>query len=136
MMESVLEEIRRFLPLSVTTVEADSDGICLQGDRWRLRINTSWRVTEGGQITISPSLTRDGSSFYGLEDLVGDEVVDVGIQGVQFRQDLYVVTREGRILEIFSDFPYGEWLLSISDMGDERRIPIFDLEGPVSDVAQ
>ncbi|MCX5409061.1 hypothetical protein OHA37_35055 [Streptomyces sp. NBC_00335] len=134
MMEAVLEEIRRFLPFSVTAVEADADGICLQGDRWRLRINSSWRVSEGGQITISPSLTREGSQSYGLEDLVGDEVVDVGIQGVQFRQDLYVVTREGRILEIFSDFPYGEWLLSISDVGDERRIPIFDLEGPASDV--
>ncbi|MFJ2935887.1 hypothetical protein ACIO8G_24425 [Streptomyces sp. NPDC087219] len=133
-MESVLEEIRRFLPLTVTAVEADAEGICLQGARWRLRINTSWRVTEGGQIAISPSLTREGSSSYGLEDLVGDEVVDVGVQGVQFRQDLYVVTREGRILEIFSDFPYGEWLLSISDAGDERRIPIFDLEGPVSGV--
>ncbi|WP_055601617.1 hypothetical protein [Streptomyces aureus] len=133
-MESVLEEIRGFLPLAVTTVEADTDGVCLQGDRWRLRINTSWRVTQSGQITMSPGLTREGSSFHGLEDLVGDEVVDVGVQGVRFQQDLYVVTRAGRILEIFSDFPYGEWLLSISATGDEGRTPIFDLEGPVSDI--
>lgn len=133
-MESVLEEIRRFLPLGITAVEADADGICLQGDHWRLRINTSWRVTEGAEIIVSPSLAREGSSHYGLEGLIGDEVVDVGLQGVQFARDLYVVTREGRILEIFSDFPYGEWLFSVSRLTGERRIPIFDLEGPVSEL--
>ncbi|MFD7843269.1 hypothetical protein ACFV4K_10085 [Nocardia sp. NPDC059764] len=133
-MESVLEEIRRFLPLGITAIEVDADGICVQGDHWRLRINTNWRVTQGAEIVVSPNLAREGSSCPGLEELVGDEVVDVGVQGVQFAQDLYVVTREGRILEIFSDFPYGEWLLSVSRPGDERRLPIFDLEGPVFEV--
>ncbi|MEU8764055.1 hypothetical protein [Streptomyces sp. NPDC048659] len=132
---SVLEEIRRFLPLGVTSVEADTSGMCLLGDRWLLRVNTNWRVTEGGRILMSPNLAREGSPFHGLEDLVGDEVVDVGIQGVAVKKDLYAVTREGRILEIFSDFHYGEWLLSISGEGGGRGTPIFDLEGPVSEIS-
>lgn len=127
-----MEEIRRFLPLTVALAEADADGVCLSGDHWRLRVNTSWRVTRNGNLVLSPSIPRHSSSAYGLEDLIGDEIVDVGVQSREIGLDLTVTTRAGYLFEIFSDFPYGEWIFSVWSPGDERRTPIFDLEGPVS----
>jgi hypothetical protein len=67
-----------------------------------------------------------------LEDLIGDDIIEVCFQSCQIGLDLSAKTQAGRVLEIFSDFPYGEWTLSIWSPDDERRIPIFDLEGPVA----
>ncbi len=114
MMPHWLEEIGAFLPLAISVVDADADGICVGGDRWRLRVNTNWRVSGA------------------LQELVGDEVTEVGVQSREVGLDLRLVTRTGRVFEILSDFPYGEWIFSVWRPGDERQVPIFDLEGPVA----
>jgi hypothetical protein len=126
------EEIRAFFPLKIETAEADPDGVCLGGDRWRLRVNTDWRVSVNGTAVMSPSISGDSTTAYGLEDLVGDELVQVGVRSREVGLDLSLTTRAGRIFEILSDFPYGEWIFSVWSPEDERRIPIFDLEGPVA----
>lgn len=131
-MSPIVEEIRHFLPLKVAVAEADADGVCLGGDRWRLRVNTNWRVTRNGRLVLSPSIPRDASAAHGLEDLIGDEIVDIGVQSREVGLDLAASTRAGYLFEIFSDFPYGEWIFSVWSLEDEHRIPIFDLEGPVS----
>jgi len=126
----VLKEIRKFLPLPISAAEADADGVCLSGDRWRLRVNTNWSVSEGEMTVMSPSLSKDFATACGLRDLVGDEFVQVGVQSRQVGLDLVLTTRSGLVFEILSDYPYGEWLLTLWSPGDERQTPIFDLEGP------
>ena len=113
-MSGWVEEIRAFLPLTISVVDADADGVCVGGDRWRLRVNTSWRVSGA------------------LQDLMGDELIEVGVQSREVGLDLRLETRAGRVFEILSDFPYGEWIFSVWRHGDERQVPIFDLEGPVA----
>ena len=119
-MSSILEEIRQFLPLAVANVETDSEGVCFGGGSWRLRVNTTWRLTENDESVAS------------LEGLIGDEIVDIGFRSREVGMDLIVSTRAGLDFEIISDFPYGEWIFSVWHPEDERRIPFFDLEGPIS----
>ncbi|MFF3565718.1 hypothetical protein ACFYXS_37395 [Streptomyces sp. NPDC002574] len=130
-MSLIVDEIQTFLPLEISTAEADEGGICLSGDRWRLRVNTSWRVSLNGVVMISPSLSDDGGKSHGIEELAGDGLVEVGFQSRSVGLDLSFQTRAGRVFEIFSDFPYGEWMFSLWSAEDEHQIPIFDLEGPV-----
>lgn len=115
-MSPIAEEIQRFLPLRISDIDSDADGISIEGDRWRLRINTNWRV-DGG--------------VGGLEGFVGDDVVEASLQAGPVGFDLGFTTREGRTLEILSDFPYGEWIFSVWAPGDDRHIPVFDIEGPL-----
>ncbi|MFC9749613.1 hypothetical protein [Streptomyces niveus] len=115
-MSPIADEIRGFLPLRVFDVDADDDGISIEGDRWRLRINTKWRVSGG-----------EG----GLEGLVGDDVVETSLQSGPVGFDLGFTTLGGQTLRILSDFPYGEWIFSVWSPGDEQRLPVFDIEGPL-----
>jgi hypothetical protein len=128
----VIDEIRSFLPLSIAAIERDADGIGLAGNSWRLRINTNWRILSGGQIVNSSSILESESpSSLRLEDLIGEDVNDVCSQSSRAGLDLSVVTSGGHIIEIFSDFSYGEWSFSMWNSEDPRRIPTFDLEGPI-----
>ncbi|MDG4841357.1 hypothetical protein O7631_32975 [Micromonospora sp. WMMD967] len=68
----------------------------------------------------------------GLDDLIEDEIVQVGAQSRDVGLDLSLTTRAGHIFEITSDYPYGEWILSVWHPDDERQVPVFDLEGPVA----
>jgi hypothetical protein len=129
---TVIDELRAFLPLSVTAADSDADGISLSGKSWRLRVNTNWRLLHGGQIVNSSGIMgSETSSSLRLDDLIGDDIVDLAFQSSQVGLDLSVVTSRGHILEIFSDFPYGEWIFSMWNGDDPQRIPIYDLEGPV-----
>lgn len=127
-MSPIVEEVRSFLPLRIHDVDADSGGIIIGGERWRLRINTNWRAmrdeTSGWQLSSSSEGRSPG-------ELVGDDVVEIYFQSGQAGFDLSFKTREGCMLEILSDFPYGEWIFSVWSRGDERRIPVFDIEGPL-----
>jgi len=128
-----MEEMRQFLPLKVTAAGTDPDGIVLSGDRWRLRVNTNWRISQAGKLILSSSTAGDLSAGYKLEDIVGDEIIEFGVQAREVGFDLSVRTLRGWVLEIFSDFSYGEWIFSAWQPGDRRQTPIFDLEGPVVD---
>jgi hypothetical protein len=128
----VVEEIRALLPLVIGDVEGDQDGIALVGNNWRLRVNTNWRVLRSGAIVLSSANPQVASPLtYGLEELVGRNVVDVGVQSRSVGSDLTLVTDWEDEFEILSDFPYGEWILSIWRSEDEARTPIFDWSGPV-----
>lgn len=134
-MPSIVDEIRTFVPLSITAVDTDVDGISLSGRCWRLRVNTHWRLVSGGKIANSSGIMGSESSLSSrLDDLIGDDIIDVSFQSSRAGFDLSAVTSEGRILEIFSDFPYGEWIFSVWNSDDPQRTPIFDLEGPLSGV--
>ncbi|WP_329082241.1 hypothetical protein OG211_00110 [Streptomyces niveus] len=115
-MSPIADEIQGFLPLRISDVDADDDGISIEGDRWRLRINTKWRLSGG-----------EG----GLEGLVGDDVVETSLQSGPVGFDLSFTTHGGRTLRILSNFPYGEWIFSVWLPGDQQRIPVFDIEGPL-----
>ncbi|MFF3565746.1 hypothetical protein ACFYXS_37535 [Streptomyces sp. NPDC002574] len=130
-MSLIVEEIQAFLPLKIAIAETDEDGICLSGDGWRLRVNTNWRISVNDAATMSPSFSGDDMKAYGLDGLAGDELVEVQVQSRLVGLDLCFRTRAGRIFEIFSDFPYGEWIFSVWSPQDERQLPIFDLEGPI-----
>jgi hypothetical protein len=132
----VIDELRTFLPLSITAVDSDADGISLTGKSWRLRINTNWRLLYGGQIVNSSGIMEsETSSSLRLDDLIGDDIIDFSFQSSAVGLDLSVVTSGRRILEIFSDFPYGEWIFSRWNGDDPQRIPIYDLEGPVPEAS-
>lgn len=127
-----IEEIRAFLPLTIDAAEADGDGVCLSGSHWRLRVNTNWRVSATEIFAMPPSISGDAAKTRGLDDLIGDEIVQVGTQTRDVGLDLSLETRIGRSFEIISDYPYGEWIFSVWRSEDERQVPIFDLEGPVA----
>jgi hypothetical protein len=128
----VIDEIRPFLPLSITAVECDADGISLAGNSWRLRINTNWRILSGGQIVNSSGIMGSESPPpLRLDDLIDEDINDVGFQSSRAGLDLSVVTSSGHIIEIFSDFSYGEWIFSVWSSEDPIRIPTYDLEGPI-----
>lgn len=127
-MPSLLDEIRQFLPLIVRAAEADAGGVRIGGDNWSLRINTNWRVLHQGVVAMSPAAVPDIRRAHGLNELVGDALVKVYSQSGHASLDLGATTQAGRVLEIFSDFAYGEWLLSI---WQEAEVPILDIEGPV-----
>lgn len=131
-MPSFVEELQQLLPLTVTAVDVDADGIALSGNCWRLRVNTNWRVTRDGVLVLSSELLDERETRLELERLVGDNIIDVGIQPRVVGLDLCMTTRAGTTFEICSDFPYGEWILSAWSPGDKQRIPIYDVEGPVS----
>lgn len=133
-MSLVIDEIRSFLPLSIAAVECDADGIGLTGNSWRLRINTNWRILSGGQIVNSSGIMESESpSSLRLDDLIGEHINDAGFQSSRAGLDLSLVTSGGHIIEVFSDFSYGEWIFSMWSSEDPRRIPTFDLEGPISE---
>ncbi|MFD6329499.1 hypothetical protein ACFWGI_08020 [Streptomyces niveus] len=67
----------------------------------------------------------------GLEGLVGDDVVETSLQSGPVGFDLGFTTLGGRTLRILSDFPYGEWIFSVWLPGDDQRLPVFDIEGPL-----
>jgi hypothetical protein len=127
-----IDDIAAFLPLVVTSVEVDADGICLSGNEWRLRVNTNWRVSEAGAVEMLPPVSGDAEEAHGVEGLIGDEIVQAGVQSRDVGLDISLRTRDGRIFEIISDYPYGEWIFSVWQPEDERQVPVFDLEGPVS----
>ncbi|WP_433528927.1 hypothetical protein ACQPYA_21685 [Micromonospora sp. CA-263727] len=127
-----IEEIRAFLPLTIAAAEADGGGVCLSGNHWRLRVNTNWRVSATEIPAISPSISGDAAKAHGLDDLIGDEIVQVGAQSRDVGLDLSLKTRTGFIFETISDYPYGEWIFSVWRPEDERQVPVFDLEGPVA----
>lgn len=127
-----IEEIRAFLPLTVAAAEADGDGVCLSGNRWRLRVNTNWRISATEIAATSPSIPGDAAEAHGFSELIGDEFVQVNAQTRNVGVDLSWRTRTGRTFEIISDYPYGEWIFSVWRSEDERQVPVFDLEGPVA----
>ncbi|GGQ72165.1 hypothetical protein [Couchioplanes azureus] len=140
-----LEDVRAFLPLTIAAVEADLDGVCLGGSYWRLRVNTNWHASATSLTATSPSISQDvaearasGSSTGAeptrtvLDDFIGDKIVQVSTLPRDVGLDLRLSTHGGRIFEIISDYPYGEWLFSVWRRGDERQVPVFDLEGPVA----
>ncbi|WP_157546654.1 hypothetical protein [Hamadaea tsunoensis] len=129
-----MDDIRAYLPLRVEEATGDADGVAISGASWRLRVNTNWRLLAGGRLVASSGLPGpDASPSSGLDDLLGDELVDVGFRSSKFGFDLSATTSQGRLFEIASDFPYGEWIFSVWSRDDPKRIPIFDLEGPVSE---
>jgi hypothetical protein len=124
---TVIDELRTFMPLTIAAVDSDPDGISLTGSSWRLRINTNWRLLSGGQIANSSGIMgSETSSSLPLDDLIGDDIIDFSFQSSRVGLDLSAVTSRGHILEIFSDFPYGEWTFSRWNGDDPQRIPIYD----------
>ncbi|MFF0151496.1 hypothetical protein [Micromonospora sp. NPDC005203] len=85
-----------------------------------------------GVDATSPPVSGDGAQALGLDDLIEDEIVQVSAQSRNVGLDLSLTTRAGHIFEITSDYPYGEWILSVWRPDDERQVPVFDLEGPVA----
>ncbi|GAA2809160.1 hypothetical protein GCM10010441_37160 [Kitasatospora paracochleata] len=131
-MDPILADVRPHLPLPVSTVEADSDGIRLGGDGWGLRINTEW--------ILHPADGPDGAELSSREQspaeelaaaLTGREVVDVRLDRHGPYGDIALVLGDGGSLEVISDFPYGEWIFSIWTPTDPEQRPVFDLSGPV-----
>ena len=133
-MPTVMDELRLFMPLSITAIDGDADGMSLTGASWRLRINTNWRLVSHGRIVNSSGMMISQTSpSVCLDELVGDDITELVFQSSRAGLDLSAVTSRGQILEIFSDFPYGEWILSLWNVNDPKRIPIYDLEGPISE---
>jgi hypothetical protein len=131
---TVVDELRPFLPLSIVAVDSDADGVSLVGSSWRLRINTNWRLLSDRRIVNSSGMMdSETPPSLRLDDLIGDDIIDLAVQSSAVGLDLCVVTSKGRIFEIFSDFPYGEWVFSMWNSDDPKRIPIYDLEGPVTE---
>lgn len=131
-MSPIVDEIRRLLPLPVSFVEVDGDGVGVGGENWRLRVNTSWSIVRKGEFVRSSSIPPDESAVHELRNLVGDEIVDVAAVSRDVGLDIKATTRAGAVLEIVSDLPYGEWILSIQFAGNDSHVPVFDLEGPFS----
>ena len=112
MSPSLLDDASFHLPLTVTTVGTDPDGVSVSGRDWRYRINTEWRIGPAGGWT--------------LESLVGRQVVALAFEAHGDYADLLLTFDDGRTLTAVSDFPYGEWIFSIEANGT----PVFDLSGP------
>jgi hypothetical protein len=127
-----VDRIQAELPLLITAAEVDANGVSLGGDTWRLRVNANWRVLHEDGGTAPPANSDGGAGRQELDGLIGNEFIEVGLRPHRFGLDLALTTREGKIFEIFSDFYYGEWLLSFWPVGDEQQLPIFELEGPVA----
>ena len=121
-----------YLPLVVTLVEEDRDGIGIAGPNWRFRINTTWRLV-GAQDPSNVRLTSEDPGSVGTlrEIVTGDEVVALELCRHEEFGDLKTVLRGGSAVEVVSDFPYGEWIFSIWRADDPGRMPVFDLSGPL-----
>jgi hypothetical protein len=130
---SPLDEARRHLPLVITNTALDADGVSIGGVNWRLRINTAWRVSEGGEEDHPAA--RESAALLDQRTVdaafLGETVVGLSLQPHGAFRDIAFSFDSGRTLEVVSDFPYGEWLLSVWEASDEDAVPVFDLPGPL-----
>lgn len=117
-MDPLITDAASFLPLTVTTVEPDPDGVLVGGSDWHYRINTDWRL-EGS-----------GSEEKALQSLIGHQVTTLALETHGEYRDLLLIFDDGRSLTAVSDYPYGEWIFSIADPEANHGLPVFDLSGP------
>ncbi|MEY9849281.1 hypothetical protein ABH940_006387 [Streptacidiphilus sp. BW17] len=117
-MDPILDDASALLPLTVTTVAPDQDGVLVGGSNWHYRINTEWHI--GGQ----------SSGIQELASLIGRRVTDLALETHGEYRDLRLTFDDSRSLTAVSDFPYGEWIFSITAPGDPQGLPVFDLSGP------
>jgi hypothetical protein len=116
--DPLLADASSHLPLTVTTVAPDPDGVLVGGADWHYRINTDWRL-EG-----------PGSEGKELDSLIGHRVAALSLETHGEYRDLLLAFDDGRSLTAVSDFPYGEWIFSITDPQADHDLPVFDLSGP------
>ncbi|GAB2712513.1 hypothetical protein [Kitasatospora kifunensis] len=135
-MDSVIEEARAFLPLTVSTTELDDDGMSIGGRNWRFRINTNWRITSMSRPSGSTPTSTLTSTAQGPPDALSSAVRNRRVVDLQLWQhdeyiDLRAVLDDHQVVEVVSDFPYGEWTFSIWREGDPEQVPVYDLSGPL-----
>lgn len=118
MIEQIRSELEHYLPLRVAGVDSDADGVLLHGDAWHLRINTGWRWGLGNRVEVS-----DADQVSKLSTLIGSEVVGIQLVEGEHGFDIELEMASGVTLGILSDFPYSEWLFSIWDSADDRKVP-------------
>ena len=124
--------VQAYLPLTISTVEGDSDGVLVGGRNWHLRINTSWIFGNSMQPTTARLESAEADSTGRLALAVeGHQVSRLGLQFHDSFEDIFLALDDGNVLEVVSDFPYGEWILSIWLEDDPKRLPVLDLSGPV-----
>ena len=131
-MNSVLADVQAHLPLTISTVVSDADGVLVGGQNWHLRVNTDWVLRESVQLTglLLESAEEDAARRLG-EIIDGHSVSGLGLQYHDSYGDAILVLDNGNVLEAVSDFPCGEWILSIWHEDDPKRLPVFDPSGPV-----
>lgn len=131
-MESLIEEARGFLPLTASSVELDDDGMSIGGPNWRFRINTDWRITaKPGVSETTPASAAQGPPDSVRSAVSNRRVVDLELWQHDEYVDLRAILDDQRAIEVISDFPYGEWTFSIWKEEDPRRVPVYDLSGPL-----
>jgi hypothetical protein len=124
MTSEVLREIQSRLPVDVAEAWLDNGALYLRGTEWRLRVSGAWRVTKSGLIEIA-SNSEEGEVFGDPASLAGVSVVEVFTQSPISPLDVGFTLNDGRRFEMFSNYFYDCWLMSL---GEDFR----SLEGPLS----
>ncbi len=130
-MNAVLADAEALLPLAVAGVAGDADGVLVHGPGWHLRVNTGWVLREGRRSsTVLAESGGDGSAARLGGRVSGRTVTALGLEYHGPYGDLLLALDDGAVLEVVSDFPYGEWILSIRRGQGSGEPPVFDLSGP------
>ncbi|KIF74892.1 hypothetical protein QR77_14865 [Streptomyces sp. 150FB] len=121
MNNDVFREISTHLPLAVEDCHQDpeSDTLFLSGSEWRLRVSGPWRLTTQNVIEASRDTEATSDMAGKVRSLVGSQIVDVQPQSRFNTLDIALLMRDGRVLEIFSDYIYDNWLLSVGGVAIE-----------------
>ncbi|MFJ9415636.1 hypothetical protein ACIRPT_15890 [Streptomyces sp. NPDC101227] len=119
MITDVFMELAPRLPLRIDDCQQDSETLYLGGPGWSLRISGPWRLSKSEVIEASNGAELRADMAGNINSVINSEIVDIQPQSRFNSLDIALLMRDGRVLEVFSDYIYDNWLLTFQDVAIE-----------------
>ncbi len=104
MIETIINELKRYLPLPIEEVSWDGDILIISGQEWGLTTMSGWRVSKDDRV-IFGCYDRNKD----LNQLLGLKILDIGVQENRLKIDPIFYLSNNRILEVFSTDTFEPW---------------------------
>ena len=120
MIEKMIVEIKKHLPLTIVNVEWSGDIFTFSGSKWSFSTVSAWRIVKEGRVDYA---CFDKDTEIELNGILGKEIINISFQSVLLKIDPVFFLSDGRALEIFATDTYEPWTFHIDELGTYVATP-------------
>lgn len=114
MIEKMILEISKYLPLEILEVNWDGTLFHMHGMGWNFNTLSSWRIIENKKMILG---CFDKESKERLNYLSTTKIVDIAFQDQILKIDPIFILSNGQKVEIFSTDTYEPWTFQLDKIG-------------------
>lgn len=114
MIENMIIQIKKYLPLKILEVKWDGTIFQIYGPKWNFTTLSAWRISTDKNMAFG---CFDKDSMQLIKSLNNLEILGVDFQASILKIDPVFLLSNGQKLEVFSTDTYEPWTFHVDELG-------------------